>query len=444
MHKISLALLSLAVLMVFAVGCSNEKNPVDSNTSLLQFRPTSPDAPALGGRVWNDMNMDGIQGMFAEEPGMPGVRVDLYMCGDTAMNDTFVLATTVTDSFGFYAFDMLEPGDYYLAFIRPDDYMFSPADMGDNDSLDSDVDTMSGMTPCITVDTGSVDLMWSAGMYLREMPSGMIGDRVWFDMNGDGIQDDPMDEPGIAGVVVYLAPCYDTIMDDTVFLASTITDSMGFYAFDGLEADNYALAFMLPDGYMFSPVDMGGDDAFDSDVDPMTGMTACFFIDTDMANPDQDAGMYMPDDGCTRSKGYWKNHAGFGPQDDMVTDLLPIWLGHDLGDSAKSMAVTDAQMAVDILHQHVYDHPSNGITKLYAQLLAAKLNIANGANGGDVEDYIMEADDFLTDYDWMDWDDLEKDQQKEVLEWKDIFDDYNKGEIGPGHCDDMDDNDDMK
>ena len=31
--------------------------------------------------------------------------------------------------------------------------------------------------------------------------------------------------------------------------------------------------------------------------------------------------------GCTRTIGYWKTHAGFGPQADVVTPLLPILLG---------------------------------------------------------------------------------------------------------------------
>ena len=34
-----------------------------------------------------------------------------------------------------------------------------------------------------------------------------------------------------------------------------------------------------------------------------------------------------PANGCTRTIGYWKTHAGFGPQADAVTPLLPILLG---------------------------------------------------------------------------------------------------------------------
>ena len=41
---------------------------------------------------------------------------DLYMC-----DDTFV-ATTLTDANGFYLFDGLTPGDYYVEFIEPEGY----------------------------------------------------------------------------------------------------------------------------------------------------------------------------------------------------------------------------------------------------------------------------------------------------------------------------------
>ena len=37
---------------------------------------------------------------------------------------------------------------------------------------------------------------------------------------------------------------------------------------------------------------------------------------------------------------------------------------------------------------------------------------------------------------------LSKDDRQMVLEWKDMFDMYNNGHIGPGHCDEYDDHDD--
>lgn len=122
----------------------------------------------------------------------------------------------------------------------------------------------------------------------------------------------------------------------------------------------------------------------------------------------------------------------FWPRSDEVTDLLPIWLGTPSG--TKSILVTDASMAMDFLGQKEYGKPSNGITKLYAQLLAAKLNIVNGAADADIVNTIASADAFLADNDWNDWRQLDKTDKDSVSAWHTMLDDYNNGIIGPGHC----------
>ncbi len=268
-------------------------------------------------------------------------------------------------------------------------------------------------------------------MPVVECDTAAIGDRVWLDENCDGIQD--RGELGVPRVTVKLYSCRDTVLVDT-----EVTDADGQYIFTGIMPGMYFLHVILPDGHEFSPMDQGTDDCVDSDVNPR-GLTECFTVDSCETDFCWDIGLCRPDtdEGCTRTIGYWKNHAGFGPQDDVVTPLLPIWLGTP--DSSTSIAVTTAQIAYDILTQHVYGEPSNGITKLYAQLLAAKLNIAAGADPDDVSEAIAFADAFLALYDWEDWDDLTQDQKRTVLRLKGVFDSYNNGFIGPGHCDDEDD-----
>jgi len=141
--------------------------------------------------------------------------------------------------------------------------------------------------------------------------------------------------------------------------------------------------------------------------------------------------------GCTLTIGFWKKHAGLGRgnQDDVLSQYLPLWLGDDGG--SKSYLVTDAGMAVDFLSQKVYGKPNNGITKLYAQMLAAKLNVAAMASDGDIAMYLADADAFLADYNYMDWDSLSDEMVDDVMMWHDAFDDYNNGRIGPGHCDEI-------
>jgi hypothetical protein len=139
--------------------------------------------------------------------------------------------------------------------------------------------------------------------------------------------------------------------------------------------------------------------------------------------------------GCTRTIGYWKNHAGFGPQDDVVTELLSQNLGTAGG--AKTQLVDNAAEAVQFLSfrgsNNVQD-ASNGINKLYAQLLAAKLNIASGANGSAVAATIAAADAFLANNDSLSWASLSKSAKSSVLAWMTTLDNYNNGLIGPLHC----------
>jgi hypothetical protein len=192
--------------------------------------------------------------------------------------------------------------------------------------------------------------------------------------------------------------------------------------------------FEAPLGFVFSPMDQGADDALDSDVNPATGMTICTTLESGENDMTWDAGMYLPPPpgGCTLTIGYWKNHAGFGPQPDHLSQFLPIWLGTPGG--ARSLNVNNVQMAYDLLTQKVYGVPSNGITKLYAQLLAAKLNIADGASAGAIAAVIAAADAFLATHYYTSWDSLSKNDKKSVNKWHSTADDYNEGLIGPGHC----------
>jgi hypothetical protein len=432
MYKLTMAAVMAVVLMVFGFGCSSD-NPVESEQGYIQYKPT---VPALGDRVWLDFNRDGIQGEMADEPGIANVTVFLMNCADTTM-----VGTTMTDTMGYYYFDELAAGDYYLQFVLPDDHAFSPMDQGADDLLDSDVDPATGLTICFQVDTLTDNMSVDAGLWSTDTTA-MVGDYVWMDANMDGIQG--QDEPGLAGVIVHLMSC-DSM---PVMVAETVTDSMGWFMFDDVMPGEYFLHFVLPDDHYFTMPDQGDDDMLDSDVDPETGATACFMLDVYEMNMSFAAGVYYeePDPGCTRGKGYWKNHTGLKPQPDMVSDHLPIWLGNDDGD--KSLAVTDPQTVYDVLQQHTYGHPSNGITKLYAHLLTAKLNIANGADDADIADVIMEVDDFLAGHDYMDWETLDKDTCKMVLKYKSMLSGYNDGTTGPGSCADdgdyVDDGEEVK
>ncbi len=422
MLKAFQGLVLMAILGLLAVGCGNDNNPMGSGDTNL--KPNSPQSPSmLGNRVWNDVNKNGLQDDTLLEPGIPGVVVALYSCADVQ------ISTFVTNPKGLYFFPMLLAVDYYIKFTLPNGYVFTSKDAGP-DTLDSDADPATGKTECISLAGSTADLTWDAGLYAGRadtVVNGTVGGRIWLDANRDGIQNDTLWNDVLNAVQVELFTCAGLLT------ATTMTDTAGEYDFIDIVPGSYYLLFTLPIGYMFAPADMT-DDTLDSDADTLTGKTACFDVDSAGVDMTWAVGIWkipVPE-GCTRSKGYWKNHAGLGPQEDMVTALLPIHLGS--ADSAAAMGVTDARTAVDILQMQTYGAPSNGITKLYAQLLAAKLNIAAGADGADADAVITEADLFVGNHDWQSWGQLSKDEQKQVLTWMGTLGEYNEGLIGPGAC----------
>lgn len=129
--------------------------------------------------------------------------------------------------------------------------------------------------------------------------------------------------------------------------------------------------------------------------------------------------------GCTLMIGYYKNHA-------WAIRPLSIYLGTRGG--AKTLVVSTQQIGVDVLNQKVYGAASNGITKLYAQLLAAKISNLAGADPSAVAGVFVQADDFLATHNYLDWSKLSATKQKDVLAWHDSLDSYNNGFTGPGHC----------
>ena len=147
----------------------------------------------------------------------------------------------------------------------------------------------------------------------------------------------------------------------------------------------------------------------------------------------------VPCPGCTLTIGYWKTHAGFGPQADMVSPLLPQYLGTQLlgmplGKSVKADTPAKAAQYLGFYGSNNVFDASNGINKLYSQLLGAKLNIANGANGSAIASTITAADAFLAKKNSLDWNGLTKAQKNQVLAWVTALDNYNNGYIGPGYC----------
>jgi len=96
-----------------------------TSTDALLF-PLPP--PTCGGKIgdfiWNDLNGNGCQD--AGEPGIAGVKVDLYQgCGVNKSGSIF--KTTITDANGNYLFEGLCAGDYTVTITTPNGFIHTVA-----------------------------------------------------------------------------------------------------------------------------------------------------------------------------------------------------------------------------------------------------------------------------------------------------------------------------
>lgn len=111
-----------------------------------------------------------------------------------------------------------------------------------------------------------------------------LGDFVWLDENENGLQDDG--EPGVAAVEVILQQPDGTPVD-TVY-----TDNNGMYMYL-VEAGDYKVLFNKTSAYDLT-IANAGDDALDSDADPLTMMTDIVTLDDGEINNTIDAGLFAP------------------------------------------------------------------------------------------------------------------------------------------------------
>lgn len=131
---------------------------------------------------------------------------------------------------------------------------------------------------------------------------GCIGNFVWFDANGNGLQDSG--EPGINGCTITL---YDA-SNNQVGLPHISTFNMmaqpGYYQFCGLTAGTYHLVVTPPAGYMLTNQN-NTNPALNSDINPNTNMSATFQFSC-QDNNDLDIGLIV-DDGCGCAQSHWGN-----------------------------------------------------------------------------------------------------------------------------------------
>ncbi len=176
---------------------------------------------STGDFVWNDLDGDGVQD--AGEPGIDGVTIDLYLDNnsDGSVDGGDTLITTVTTAGGgAYDFGSLATGTYLV-------------DVTDTGNVLTGFELTGVIEPIqINLAAGEDDNDTDIGYQQQDAT---IGDFIWNDLNGDGVQDGG--ETGISGVTVFLDANANGILDGGE--TSAVTDGSGAYDFSNLATGTY-------------------------------------------------------------------------------------------------------------------------------------------------------------------------------------------------------------
>ena len=178
----------------------------------------------IGGKAWVDLG--------GEIAALTGAEVTLLDKAGTA------LATALTGEDGAYAFEGLMPGDYRLSVALPEGRVVVEPDderlASGNTSIMTDCNARSARSDVFTLQM-SRDL---TAMDIGAVLPGSLGDLVWLDENGNGLQD--TGDGGIPGVKIELMRNGETV-------AETVSDQYGFYRFTDVYPATYTLRVTAPE-----------------------------------------------------------------------------------------------------------------------------------------------------------------------------------------------------
>lgn len=213
--------------------------------------------------------------------------------------------------------------EYQVQFSAPAGSVFTAQDKG-NDASDSDANA-SGLSQIVKLASGENNTTVDAGVYAKAS----IGDRVWADTNGNGIQD--AGEANVAGVVLKL------VNTDGTVVATRTTGADGLYLFDNLTPGDYRVDVdlsSLPTGYGITGKNAaGGTSLNDSDADAVTGRMSYTNLVSGESDRSWDVGIkaravgidiqtlvhgeYTTPTGKLEglTPGFWKTHTGTGGAD---------------------------------------------------------------------------------------------------------------------------------
>ena len=193
------------------------------------------------------------------------------------------------------------------------------------------------------------------------IPTAKLGNLVWSDINGNGLQDSG--EPGIPGVTVKLN---GTDQDGNVVSLTTVTDANGNYLFDDLVPGNYTVTFPLTavigtkTGKLTDEDNTGAttdatDVDTDSDPNETTGITETYTLSSGEVENKVDAGYYIP---ASISNFVWEDTNGNGKQDSGEPGIagVPVSLTGTTGDGTPVTLTT----TTDATGNYIFDNLEPG------------------------------------------------------------------------------------
>ena len=111
-----------------------------------------------------------------------------------------------------------------------------------------------------------------------------VGDRVWLDRNGNGVQD--AGEVGLGGATMILRTSSGAVV------AVAVSAATGDYWFSGVPAGSYYVEVIPPFMYVLTVANAGGNDSLDSDFDDET-YASSIFTTTGATFSTLDGGFYL-------------------------------------------------------------------------------------------------------------------------------------------------------
>jgi fimbrial isopeptide formation D2 family protein/uncharacterized repeat protein (TIGR01451 family) len=224
----------------------------------------------IGDTVWWDNNGDGAEDVG--EPGLPNVQVKALWWGSNDIPGDFddVTWSTITESDGRYSFGDLPAGTFDVTVFGA-----LVNDMDPTYDLDGGLDNTVNLALALGEDRSDVDFGYNG--------TNAIGDAVWYDINGDALEDD--DEPGVPDVALsYVWLGINGIEGDSddVGLPDLVTDADGRYDFTGIPNGNHRVTVL-------SGVPLGMVQTFDEDGG-LDGTTVISDLGGDMNHDTADFG----------------------------------------------------------------------------------------------------------------------------------------------------------